>query len=150
MVPKISSRINYSLFCSCGFIGPGGVCAPHLKGKKIYFHDSQNQHQRELLIRNTLSKSNLSKNCHQLATAALCYHMFPSCGKDKTMKHRLCKEDCLRVKRNVCTNQLPDIFPVCSKLPKRKGRRGRHCDKLKSNPKRKSPHPHQCQSKLKI
>ena len=124
---------NYSLFCSCGFIGPSGICAAYLKGKKIYFHDSQKQHKRELLIRNALSKSNLSKTCQRLATTALCYHMFPSCAKEKTMKHRLCKEDCLQVKKKVCKNQVPDIFPVCSGLPKRKGQKGKHCDKLKDS-----------------
>ena len=101
-----------------------------MQNKKVYFHDSKKQHERERLIHNALSQSNLSTECYKLATAALCYHMFPSCGKRKTMKHRLCKEDCLQVKKKICKNRLPQIFPVCSDLPRTTGKRGRHCDKL--------------------
>ena len=118
------------LFCSCGYLDTSAVCGAHLQDKKVYFHDSKKQHQHERIIHNALSRSNLSTACYKLATAALCYHMFPSCNRRGAMKHRLCREDCLRVRSKVCKNQLPDIFPVCTDLPKSKSRKGRRCDKL--------------------
>ena len=123
---------RWFLLCSCGYLRASAICGAYLQERKVYFHHSQKQHVREHLIHNALSRSNVSAQCYKLATAALCYHMFPSCGKANTMKHRLCKEDCLRVKKTVCRNQLPDIFPVCSELPKSSGRRGRRCEKLEN------------------
>ena len=129
---KIQALSN-SLFCSCGFLSPSTVCGILLQKKKVYFDDVDKQNEQESRIHQALSRFNLSADCYKMATAALCYHTFPSCSKRNAKKHRLCKEDCLTVKKTLCKNQLPKIFPVCSDLPKREGRRGKHCKSLIAN-----------------
>ena len=118
------------MFSRCGFLDPSTVCGIHLQNEKVYFDDSKKQHEQESRIHKALSSSNLSANCYKMAAAAMCFHMFPSCGKRNSKRHRLCKEDCLKVKKTLCKNQLPKIFPVCSQLPKSTGKRGRHCKPL--------------------
>ena len=94
----------------------------------VYFNGSQyNESERQLV--KSLKMYSFSAQCVESATIAMCYHLFPVCTK-QVMKQRLCKEDCAKVRSEICQKQVPSMFPKCSNLPRRSGRKGTHCAKI--------------------
>ena len=107
---------------------PSSVCWNYLKDH-VKLSDSKRQHESVQRFVEDMKRYHVSRQCSESAIIAMCYEKFPVCHQNH-FKHRLCKNDCLKVKNEVCQNQLPTMFPDCSNLPNMAGRKGRHCDKM--------------------
>ena len=88
----------------------------------------------------SLKNELVSEKCLKFGIPALCYHLFPACDQG-TRKPRLCKEECVKLKTEVCNTEislikkfsednLKTMFPECSNLPNAGSQEGSHCVKL--------------------
>ena len=90
-------------------------------------YDIQDQYQTELMFEMSLGSNFVSAKCLKFGIPGMCYHLFPVCDQG-VRKPRLCKEDCEKLKTDVCKIELSFIkkisettlkkmFPNCSTLP---------------------------------
>ena len=96
----------------------------------MYFDNAQKEYNSEHLILQALKNFHGSSRCTDFALSAMCYYFFPSCVGG-VVKHRLCKEDCMKVKNQFCQKMVPTSFPQCSKLPKKLSKDGLSCEIFK-------------------
>lgn len=124
----------------CGQYNGNGFCGKYVKNEHIYFYDKNNQYELEQSISLSLKTNPISVKCSKYGIPAICYHLFPVCSQNKR-KSRLCREECTRIKTDVCLSevslieavspiQLKALFPHCPSLPRLNTQEGEHCVKL--------------------
>ena len=103
------------------------ICGKYLQNETVYMYDIQDQYQTEMMFEMSLRSDFVSAKCLKFGIRGMCYHLFPVCNQG-VQKPRLCKEDCEKLKTDVCKIELSFIkkisettlkkmFPNCSTLP---------------------------------